>query len=287
MLRLTFSTMLSEERKFDNMRKIGLAAAFAGLFLFMCATQSCMTQKKAEGYFDKHPEKAAKYLSEKFPLKPTTITEFIAIDSLGYEQAYNELLTFADSLLLSVRKDTQYMYHPFTEKKPNIDSIRYAVERKIRKALKPCIDSVKIITKIVPDSARNFYLLSEIKKYSADATYQKSRGDRNSKQRNWCIVIIILLLGWIFRKHILKLINPVTKFWPFLIIIWLASCKPTELIQVGLESVKIISIDTVTRNNSGKLYIILQSDRGVNYVCWADTKDNYIVGTRYRMFGRH
>lgn len=63
-------------------------------------------------------------------------------------------------------------------------------------------------------------------------------------------------------------------------------CSPSEYIEVNFERVRIVKIDTIYRFGSDKLYIVMQSDRGIEYTSYADLKDKYILGTVYLMVVR-
>jgi hypothetical protein len=177
----------------------------AGLLFLL----SCMSEKKAANYFNQHKTKAAKYCSETFPVKPETIVEFIAVDSAGYDQAYNDLLKYADSVLQSKRdttiwrsKDTVYMYI-----KADTAKIRKDIEHRLKQLLKPCIDSVVHIRERVVDSAKVYYLQSLYDDQKNKNEVLTGKLHTRTKQRNWLILIIILLIGWTLRKPILTVLK--------------------------------------------------------------------------------
>lgn len=175
----------------------------------LASFSSCNTERKATNYFNSHKPKAAKYCSETFPLKPETIVEFIQVDSSGYNEAYMELLTYADSILQSKRDttriivgDTVYYYI-----KTDTAKIRKEVERKLRQSLKPCIDSVVHIRERVVDSAKVFYLNSEIATREQINKELRDKLGNRTGQRNWLFIIVIILLVWTFRKPLLSILK--------------------------------------------------------------------------------
>lgn len=102
---------------------------------------SCMTLKKAESYFDKHPEKA-NYVAKKY------INEFelpgakMCLDAFPQKNSIDTISIVKDSLIIQQMTDTLYQW--FTD-------TRYIDKEKIKKILLPCRDSIKIVSKTIYD----------------------------------------------------------------------------------------------------------------------------------------
>ena len=193
--------------------------AFRGVGLLavvLLILSGCTTQKKATKWFDDNRKAAAKYCAVKFPVLEKTDTAFV-IDSAGYEAAYWELWKYADSLLTTVSKDTQYI----ERNNVNIDSLRKVIALQIREKVKPCIDSVKVVTKTVLDTKQLDVangVIDDLEKElkGKDATISK-RDDRitvlegkiSAKNKALWIawVIVIFLLVWMNRKLLVRLIT--------------------------------------------------------------------------------
>ena len=102
---------------------------------------SCTTLKKAEGYFEKHPEKAyyvAKQYINAFELPGAKI----CLDAFPPINKIDTFSVVKDSLTVHNITDTLYKW--FTETK-------YINKDKIKKILVPCNDSIKIVSKIIYD----------------------------------------------------------------------------------------------------------------------------------------
>ena len=110
------------------------------IVLFSCTT-SCTTLKKAEGYFEKHPEKAnyvAKQYINSFELPGAKI----CLDAFPPKNTIDTFTFVKDSLIVNKLTDTLYQW--FTD-------TRYIDKDKIRKILLPCNDSIKIVSKTIYD----------------------------------------------------------------------------------------------------------------------------------------
>lgn len=149
---------------------------------------SCITQKKVNRWLNDHPTEAAGYCADKFP--PDTLTKTVVenIDSAGYYDAYMDMSYLADSLMNEVKRKSAAAT-PDKPYKPNIDSIRRVVDKEIRKRLKPCIDTVRIVTNTVIDRARERHLqgLIDKKDYVISEMQVKAneRDDKIRSQRKW------------------------------------------------------------------------------------------------------
>lgn len=108
--------------------------------LFSC-TISCTTLKKAESYFEKHPDKAnyvAKQYINAFELPGAKI----CLDAFPPKNTIDTFTVVKDSLIVEKLTDTLYQW--FTD-------TRYIDKDKIRKVLIPCRDSIKIVQKTIYD----------------------------------------------------------------------------------------------------------------------------------------
>lgn len=166
---------------------------------------SCLTEKKVNRWNNEHEMQAAKYCSEKFPVDTVTRTITQNIDSTGYYDAYLNMSYLADSLFLKL--DSLQYLPPEQRAALNVDSIRKAVDKEIRKRLKPCIDTVKVVTNTVVDRAREiFYKSLNEKKDEVITDQQKIIQDQNEKIRAknkwiWMFWGLIVLIGvYVFAK---------------------------------------------------------------------------------------
>ena len=139
----------------------------------------CTTLKKAEGYFEKHPEKAnyvAKQYINAFELPGAKI----CLDAFPQTTKIDTISVVKDSLI--VEKITDTLYEWFTDTK-------YVNKDKIRTILKPCRDSIKIVSKTIYDDKYKI-LYNDIKsKYD-------NMSDSHSKLKKslfWTWVFIILI----------------------------------------------------------------------------------------------
>jgi len=102
---------------------------------------SCTTLKKAESYFDKHPEKAnyvAKQYINAFELPGAKI----CLDAFPQKNSIDTISIVKDSLIVEKMTDTLYKW--FTD-------TRYVDKERIKKVLLPCRDSIKIVSKTIYD----------------------------------------------------------------------------------------------------------------------------------------
>ena len=101
----------------------------------------CTTLKKAEGYFENHPEKAhsvAKQYINSFELPGAKI----CLDAFPQTNKIDTISIVKDSLIVENITDT--LYHWFTDTK-------FIDKDKIRQILIPCKDSIKVVTKTIYD----------------------------------------------------------------------------------------------------------------------------------------
>ncbi len=102
---------------------------------------SCTTLKKAESYFEKHPEKA-NYVAKKYINAFELPGAKICLDAFPPINTIDTISIVKDSLI--VEKMTDTLYKLITETK-------IVNKDKIRKILVPCRDSIKIVSKTIYD----------------------------------------------------------------------------------------------------------------------------------------
>jgi hypothetical protein len=180
--------------------------------LLLCVLlTSCVTEKKVNRWLNEHETEAAGYCADNFP--PDTVTKTVVenIDSAGYFDAYMGMSTYADSLFW--RLDS--MKRNATPERPyrlNMDSLRKAVDKEIRKRLKPCIDTVKVVTNTVIDRAREVQLSGKLNEKDGTISARDKRiteleGKVKSKNK-WVWMfwgLVVLIVGYTVLKLRFKL----------------------------------------------------------------------------------
>lgn len=160
---------------------------------------SCVTQKKVNNWLGNHPDKAAEYCADRFPPDTLTKTVIEQTDSAGYYDAYMSMAYLADSLFL--RLDSLQHLPPGERPKINVDSLRRVVDKEIRKRLKPCVDTVKVVTNTVIDRARETalkYMIDEKDKVISARDKRITELDENVRAKNkyvWMFWILVALAG--------------------------------------------------------------------------------------------
>jgi hypothetical protein len=116
----------------------------------------------------------------------------------------------ADSLFWKL--DSLQHLPPDKRSQINIDSLRKVIDKEIRKRLKPCVDSVKVVTSTVVDRAREVtlkYIIDE--KDKVITSLQKDNQElteRLKAKRKWVWMFcgLLLLIGvYVFAKIRFKL----------------------------------------------------------------------------------
>lgn len=160
---------------------------------------SCLTEKKVNRWLNEHEQQAAGYCAKKFPPDTLTRTVIENIDSAGYYDAYLNMAGLADSLF--TRLDSIEHLPAAERQRLNIDSIRKVVDKEIRKRLKPCIDTVRVVTNTVVDRARERQLLGVIDDKNLIITdQQKTIGGLTDKVHDknkyvWMFWVLVALAG--------------------------------------------------------------------------------------------
>lgn len=168
--------------------------------ILLVLLSSCLTQKKVNNWLDDHEQEAAGYCATKFPPDTLTKTVIENIDSAGYFDAYMNMSYLADSLMSEIERKAATAT-PDNPYKPNIDSIRRVVDKEIRKRLKPCIDTVKVVTNTVIDRARERQLrgvIDEKDKVISARDKRITELEAKVKAKNkwvWMFWILVALAG--------------------------------------------------------------------------------------------
>jgi hypothetical protein len=138
------------------------------------------------------------------------------VDSAAYNEAYNELLKYVDSLLpLAESKQKERLVYITQEgqvKPLQIDSLRKAITLQIKRAIRPCVDSIKYVVKTVENTARIKQLVGElsgkdetISKRDKVITEQQKTISAKSRWVWYFWLLIALLAGYFFVKFRFKL----------------------------------------------------------------------------------
>jgi len=158
------------------------------VFILILGFFSCTTLKKAEGYFEKHPEKAnyvAKQYINAFELPGAKI----CLDAFPPINKIDTILLVKDSLIINNITDTLYEW---------FNDTKYIDKDKIRKILIPCIDSIKIVSKTIYDPKYNIL-------YNDVNTKYINMSDSHSKIKRilfwtWFFIIIIAASAVLLKK---------------------------------------------------------------------------------------
>ena len=112
------------------------------IFILIIGIFSCTTLKNAEGYFDKHPDKAA-FVAKKYVMTHQLLGAKICIDAFPQRTKIDTFSVVKDSLIVENITDTIYKW--FTK-------VEFVNRDKIKKILLPCNDSMTYISKTIYDS---------------------------------------------------------------------------------------------------------------------------------------
>jgi hypothetical protein len=170
---------------------------------------SCITERKANNWFNQHKRKAAAYCHVNFPVDTTNKVEFKFVDSSAYHNAYLNVSHLADSLFFALDSVTHIPGKPY---RPNIDSLRKVVDKEIRTRLTPCVDSVVYIKTTVVDHAREAILQGLLDEKDQINTKQQQiiqrQNDKIIMQRKWFWLfwgLVVLIALYVFAKIKFKL----------------------------------------------------------------------------------
>jgi hypothetical protein len=172
--------------------------------------QSCLLPKKLDKFFDKKPVLAAQKCAEKFPIKET-IDTVIVVDSAtlqAYEMEFVYLYSMLDSLLGHEVSDSvkREIVTVFQEKKVPVIKYKY-ITRTVENTAK--IQTVKdSLTAVIDELSQD---VKEKHDEYLEASFQyvqeREKAKKYKKQRNINFWWIVLLVVFIFRKPILKILT--------------------------------------------------------------------------------
>jgi hypothetical protein len=193
--------------------KLILGLLFVAIALVHCC--SCVTERKVNRWLNEHPTQAAGYCADKFPPDTTSRVVYGAPDTAAYEAAYWELANYADSLfneLSAARND--FIPTPAIPCPPlvNLDSLRKAVDKEIRKRLAPCKDSIQYVKYTVVDKARETHLQGRLDEkdgvISARDKTITEQGEKIKSQKKWFWLfwaLVVVIVGYVLLKLRFKL----------------------------------------------------------------------------------
>jgi hypothetical protein len=165
--------------------------------------QSCLLPKKLDKFFDKKPVLAAQKCAEKFPIKETidTVTIIDSATLQAYEMEFVYLYSMLDSLLGHQVSDSvkREIVTIFQEKKVPVIKYKY-ITKTIENTAK--IQTVKdSLTAQINDLNDNYSKITD------EYLKEKEKAKKYKKQRNINFWWIVLLVVFIFRKPILKILT--------------------------------------------------------------------------------
>jgi hypothetical protein len=158
------------------------------IILSILFLSSCTTLKKAETYFDKHPDKANN-VAKSYILNHDVNGAKICIDAFPPKEVHDTISVVKDSLTVQNITDTIVSW---------LTETKYIDKERIKKILIPCKDSIKIITNTLYD--KKFEVLYSGTQFELDKI--KEEKDRISKylKYTWIGIGAFLLLIFILNK---------------------------------------------------------------------------------------
>jgi hypothetical protein len=182
------------------------------LMVILCG---CMSQRKVNTWMYGHPQESAGICAGMFP--PDTTGKIVRFepDTSKYHDSYSQLMDYANVLIDSIQ-GIRNAFKP-TPQQPcppvfNLDSLRKAMDREIRKRLLPCKDSLKNVIFTVPDKAKEKHLQDIADQKDAIITKRDNTiSDKDNqieglKKYRTIVWVIIAIIGlYIFLKIRYKL----------------------------------------------------------------------------------
>jgi hypothetical protein len=201
------------------------------LFLTVSAI-GCATQRKAEKFYDKHPEKLAEKCATEFPVIPTvdssaylkskaTVDSLVkAFDTTSQKYA-NEVRSLLDELE-KMRQVPEQDWYVFSQKLSEYATLlekRVDTLERQNKKLKSAVNDVKPVKETKPDLAKEAVLGSQIAKLNeanrvlSEKTHELSQErDTFKHERNkWRLRFFLLLFG-VVLAYALK-VKMTKKLW--------------------------------------------------------------------------
>lgn len=112
----------------------------------LLALSGCINQRKVSCWLQENRAYGAGYCAKEFPFKEVEDTVVMYVDSSNFFEAYSEMSLYADSLINVIRNQKTDTI--------NVDSLKRSIEKGIRRKLRPCIDSVKVVTRYIENTAK-------------------------------------------------------------------------------------------------------------------------------------
>lgn len=159
------------------------------IIIILLGLYGCTTQKKAEAYFQRHPEKA-NYVARQYINAFELPGAKICLDAFPQTNTTDTISIVKDSLIVEHITDT--LYHWITDTK-------YVDKEKIRTILKPCRDSIKIISKTIYDDKYKI-LYNDIKEKYNNVSDSHTKL-RKSLFWTWFFIILIAGSAFLFRNR--------------------------------------------------------------------------------------
>jgi hypothetical protein len=111
------------------------------VYILIIGLFSCTTLKKAEGYFEKYPDKA-EYVAKKYILSHELPGAKICLEAFPQKNKIDTFSIVKDSLIVEKMVDSIFS---------TITKTKFINREVIKNILIPCKDSVKIVTKTIYD----------------------------------------------------------------------------------------------------------------------------------------
>ena len=182
-------------------------------YAIVLALTSCQTERKATRFMNEHPNVLAKICDEKFPVIPSVDT-FVTVDSLllqQYEKEFGNLYYLIDSLITNDSIKTVIQTQIKTVSTPVYRTKTIRIKEESTAKLQLCKGQIEALQELITERERDYELNIqgfENELNERDQTILKQQG-KLDKWRRWCIRFLILLLlslGWNFRKLIGKIL---------------------------------------------------------------------------------
>jgi hypothetical protein len=171
--------------------------------LILVLFASCATQKKAEKYYEKHPEELAQVCIDKFPLDTVSKTDtfYQKADNVDYSNAIDSLVAYG-TILTGLDSGIRINVNDTAAISKYIDTINSQV-KKLKANYKPCKpDTVRLTNTITVEDKRKLFIVQN------DLDKEKKAHNKTIIGKHifmwWAIVatVIGLFFLMIIIKHI-------------------------------------------------------------------------------------